>query len=162
MSKFSVTAFFALCGLAMGASGGARADLPLQTLYSFCAQLGCTDGFQPNALVADGAGNLYGTAWGGGRNNGGVAFEFVFNGTGYDYRKLYDFCAIGFCQVGPNPIGKLVRDVNGNLYGTTFWGGRHGFGMAFELLPRAGRRPWRLVKLHNFCAAAGCADGKNP
>jgi uncharacterized repeat protein (TIGR03803 family) len=162
MSKLSVAAFFALCGLAMGASGGAHADLPLQTVYSFCAQLGCTDGFNPNALVADSAGNLYGTARSGGRNNGGVAFELVFNGTGYDYRKLYDFCAIGFCQVGPNPTGTLVRDVNGNLYGTTFWGGRHGFGMAFELLPKAGGSSWKLVKLHNFCSAPDCADGKNP
>lgn len=162
MSKLSVTAFLALCGLAMGAPGGAHADLPLQTVYSFCAQSGCADGFQPNALVADGAGNFYGTARSGGRNNGGVAFELVFNGTGYDYRKLYDFCAIGFCQQGPNPTGKLVRDVHGNLYGTTFWGGRHGFGMAFELLPRSERRPWKLVKLHNFCGAADCTDGKNP
>jgi len=162
MSKLSVTAFLALGGLAMGVPDRAHADLPLQTVYSFCAQSGCTDGLQPNALVADGAGNFYGTALRGGRNNGGVAFELVFNGTGYDYRKLHDFCATGFCQQGPNPTGKLVRDVNGNLYGTTFWGGRHGFGMAFELIPRTEHHPWRLVKLHNFCAAADCADGKNP
>jgi uncharacterized repeat protein (TIGR03803 family) len=47
-------------------------------LYNFCSQLNCTDGNGPTAgLVADTAGNLYGTAPSGGAYGQGVVFEIV-------------------------------------------------------------------------------------
>jgi uncharacterized repeat protein (TIGR03803 family) len=53
---------------------------PLQesVLYNFCSQPKCVDGGTPVAnLIADKAGNLYGTASLGGSNNEGVVFEVV-------------------------------------------------------------------------------------
>jgi uncharacterized repeat protein (TIGR03803 family) len=106
---------------------------------------GSPDGDRPIApLVADGAGNLYGTTFNGGRvNNVGTVFELSPNGTGgYSYRGLYAFqFATGDAE---NPHGPLLLDSNGNLFGTGLFGGSGG-GAIFELSPAAGaagrRRP---------------------
>ncbi len=66
-------------------SGGAnnqgtvfKLDGTEQVLYSFCAQTNCTDGRTPQAgLIMDAKGDLFGTASGGGANNGGTVFELV-------------------------------------------------------------------------------------
>jgi len=36
---------------------------------------------------------------------------------------------------GGDPIGGLVRDSAGNLYGTTYDGGASGYGVVFKLTP---------------------------
>jgi uncharacterized repeat protein (TIGR03803 family) len=36
---------------------------------------------------------------------------------------------------GSQPTAGLIRDVNGNLYGTTFQGGAFGWGTVFKLVP---------------------------
>jgi len=47
-------------------------------LYAFCTAANCTDGAYPQAgLIQDAAGNLYGTASGGGANNAGVVFKLA-------------------------------------------------------------------------------------
>jgi uncharacterized repeat protein (TIGR03803 family) len=47
-------------------------------LYAFCQQSGCPDGGRPRgALIADEAGNLYGTTEYGGANDAGVVFEIT-------------------------------------------------------------------------------------
>jgi uncharacterized repeat protein (TIGR03803 family) len=51
-------------------------------LYSFCSVANCTDGADPTAgLIADGAGNLYGTTYLGGADGDGVVFKLAPNGT---------------------------------------------------------------------------------
>lgn len=47
----------------------------LTTLYSFCAQPACTDGYGPVGLVQATDGNFYGTTESGGANNDGTVFE---------------------------------------------------------------------------------------
>jgi uncharacterized repeat protein (TIGR03803 family) len=48
----------------------------LTTLYSFCSQLDCPDGYSPSAaLVQDTNGNFYGTTFGGGANGDGTVFS---------------------------------------------------------------------------------------
>jgi uncharacterized repeat protein (TIGR03803 family) len=47
------------------------------TLYTFCAQPGCTDGNNPGGLLEDKLGNLYGTTLYGG-NQGGEGYGVVF------------------------------------------------------------------------------------
>jgi uncharacterized repeat protein (TIGR03803 family) len=47
----------------------------------------------------------------------------------YTYTVLWTFTGGG----GPLDIGGLVRDANGNLYGTTEYGGTYGYGTVFEL-----------------------------
>jgi uncharacterized repeat protein (TIGR03803 family) len=47
------------------------------------------------------------------------------------------------------PFAGLVFDAQGNLFGTTFDGGAHGFGAVFELVPQAGGG-WKEKLLHSF------------
>jgi len=99
-----------------------------QSLYQFT---GGADGADPIAgLVRDPAGNLYGTDTEGGAYGYGTLFELHKSG------KLtlpHSFCKL--CD-GAEPIGDLIRDAVGNLYGTTAQGGPSGYGTVFKITPR--------------------------
>ncbi len=132
-------------------------------LYSFCSRGGarCTDGTLPIAgLIEDSAGNLYGTTLGGGAHNDGTVFKL--DNTGHE-TVLYNFCSDGGanCTDGYGPQG-LIQDAEGNLYGTTTYGGvtavnPNGGGTAFKLDATG-----HLTVLYSFCSAANCADGNTP
>ena len=124
-----------------------------------------TDGHSPGSrLVFDTAGNLYGTTLGGGSYGGGTVFEMSPNGSGgWTEKKLHNF---GSTIAGGNtPTAGVVFDNNGNLYGTTYWGGNSscasglGCGTVFELSPN-GSGGWTTFKLHNFGIAQ--TDGVAP
>lgn len=113
-------------------------------LYSFCAQTGCTDGYDPWAsLIEDASGNLYGTTYEGGGNDengdGGTVFELTPSGTGYTETVLYSFCAQSSgsiaCADGSPPNAGLIEDASGNFYGTTNGGGPNSYGTVFKLSP---------------------------
>jgi uncharacterized repeat protein (TIGR03803 family) len=53
----------------------------------------------------------------------------------------------------------LILDASGNLYGTTFQGGRYGYGSVFELTPEAAGT-WSEKILHSFNHNG--SDGNNP
>jgi len=96
-------------------------------LYSFA---GSPDGASPTgSLVADGAGNLYGTTLSGGTSNYGTLFRLDGNGT---LSILYNFTG---ATDGSGPYAGLVQDASGNLYGTTSAGGTWSFGTVFKLTP---------------------------
>lgn len=80
-------------------------------------------------VVQDKAGNLYSTASGGGGGDSGTIFEVFAHGGG---TTLYSF-------PGPNdgyyPQGDLLIDKQGNLYGTTPYGGDSGYGTVWKLTP---------------------------
>ena len=50
---------------------------------------------------------------------------------------------------GYRPYAGLIMDAAGNLYGTTTFGGVHGFGTVFELSPEE-NGSWTQKVLHNF------------
>lgn len=107
-------------------------------LYSFCSVGGenCTDGAQPEGgLIQDEDGNLYGTASEGGANGGGVVFEIDTAG---QQTVLYNFCSAVNCTDGQQPAAGLIRDSEGNLYGTTATGGANGLGVVFKLATTGG------------------------
>lgn len=118
----------------------------LTTLYSFCAQTGCTDGKQPEAgLVQATNGNFYGTTSQGGANNYGTVFEITAEGT---LTTLHSFNGAD----GANPGAALIQASNGNFYGTTSNGGNinacptgPGCGTVFEITADG-----NLTTLHNF------------
>jgi uncharacterized repeat protein (TIGR03803 family) len=94
-------------------------------LYSFT---GGADGSSPQAgLIRDSAGNLFGTAFGGGSFNNGTVFKL--DATGQE-TVLHSFAggADGF-----GPRGGLILDEAGNFYGTTFFGGASNQGTVFKL-----------------------------
>lgn len=62
---------------------------------------------------------------------------------------------------GANPYSTLTFN-GGNIFGTTYSGGKYGFGTIFELTPN-GTGGWSESVLYNFCPAApSCTDGENP
>jgi uncharacterized repeat protein (TIGR03803 family) len=112
----------------------------------------------------DAAGHLYGTTTAGGSYSSGAVFEIWRDTTTGKWvrRVLHSFCAKGYpCADGATPAGKLVLDVNGNLYGTATTGNGHGGGVIFQLRPN-GSGKWSYGLLLNFCRKANCVDGKAP
>lgn len=129
----------------------------LTTLYSFCAQVNCTDGIGPiGGLVQGVDGNFYGTTYAGGVGAFGTVFKITGAGS---LTTLYSFCPDGFtCTDGVAPFAGLVQGTDGNFYGTTTDGGTHSQGgTVFEITPKG-----ILTTLYSFCALASCTDGLNP
>jgi uncharacterized repeat protein (TIGR03803 family) len=87
----------------------------------------------PNGLLLDAVGNLYATTLQGGRYEGGVAYELTPGANGkWTSNPLHDFGASGD---GDGPIGNLIFDAAGNLYGATGFGGAYDSGTVFEITP---------------------------
>jgi uncharacterized repeat protein (TIGR03803 family) len=78
----------------------------------------------------------------------------------YSYSVLYSFCAQANCADGSYPLGTLIVDASGDLYGIASQGGAQGDGEAFELAPNGGA--WTLQVVHSFCSQPDCADGMQP
>ncbi len=108
-------------------TGASYASTPT-TLVSFNG----TNGANPVAgLIADAAGDLFGTTVNGGANNDGTVFEIVKTITGYASTPtvLHSFDGTD----GANPVADLIADASGDLFGTTANGGANGNGTVFEL-----------------------------
>ena len=104
------------------------------------------------ALLRDGSGNLFGVTELGGAFGAGTAFRLSpIQGGGWKMTTLYAFKGqpdAGF------PYGGLIADAHGNLYGTTYYGGKNGMGSVFELdFTRK-----KEIVLYNF---KGGTDGSN-
>jgi uncharacterized repeat protein (TIGR03803 family) len=103
------------------------------TLYSFSEKVSPADGGTPfGSLVRDSSGNLYGTTSQGGAHTYGTVFKTTSTGT---TTTLYSFSSTVSPADGATPLGGLVMDSSGNLYGTTSQGGAHTYGTVFKLVP---------------------------
>ena len=109
-------------------------------LYSFTGTNG--DGKYPQGgLVRDASGNLYGTTYGGGTsgtacNGYGCGTVFMVNKIGHE-TVLYSFTG---GVDGATPEAGVVRDSEGNLYGTTHLGGVYDWGTVF-MVDTSGTEP---------------------
>jgi uncharacterized repeat protein (TIGR03803 family) len=120
------------------------------TLHSFNGN----DGETPTGpLLLDQSGNLVGTTTGGGSTSGGTAFALTRSGNNWTFSTLYTFANNG----SAGPVGGLIRDAAGDLYGTTYYDGAFGWGSIFKLSPQNGG--WVYTDLYDF---TGQADGGNP
>jgi uncharacterized repeat protein (TIGR03803 family) len=118
------------------------------TIYTF----GAGDGTLPSWLIADDSGNLYGENFLGGSGGGGTVFQLSpAAGDQWTETVLYNFPNGSY---GGGPDG-LVMDANGNLFGTTYFGGDCSVGSVFELQP--GVNGWTYSLLHSFCIGDGNA-----
>ena len=127
------------------------------TLYVFTGKLNNGDGWQPaSGVIADGAGNLYGTTESGGSNsctNGcGTVYQLTRSGFGWTEKILYTFQ--GGID-GQNPVGGLVFDQAGNLYGTASNGGVNGGGTVYKLTP-TGNNNWAFSILYSLSGCNNC------
>lgn len=114
-------------------------------LYNF---MGADDGYSPvGGLVFDAAGNLYGTAYGGSGGEG-VVYELTPSSPYWIEATLHSFQG----SDGDGPLGPLIADSSGNLYGVTSGGGASGDGTIFELV-QPGR--WTFESLYNFSDSPG-------
>ncbi len=95
-------------------------------IYSF---KGSPDGAGPRADLIAIHGTLYGTTSSGGQYNQGTVYKLTTSGK---ERLLHSFT--GTAPDGSDPLGGLV-DLKGELYGTTFYGGKHGDGIVFKIAP---------------------------
>ncbi len=123
--------------------------------YSFG---GGQDGITPSgSLVADQAGNLYGTTSAGGSNGGGTVFELSPSGAGWAETILHSFHGT---TDGEDPYTGLIFDPAGNLYGTTSYGGPSQGGTVFELSPARGFAFSVLYSLPNFYGEGAESESK--
>ena len=102
----------------------------LTTLYNFGGVY--PDGFNPVAgLTPDSTGNFYGTTFFGGLYANGAVYKLDPSG---QLTVLHSFSG---GSDGSNPNAGLIRDAQGNLYGTTATGGDSicGCGVVFEITP---------------------------
>jgi uncharacterized repeat protein (TIGR03803 family) len=113
---------------------------------------GSGDGISPRSnLVEDSSGNFYGTTYIGGSHSAGIAFKLApKSGGGYTETIIHSFDPVfDFGSTdGANPAAGLIFDRQGNLYGTTAYGGDGGGGVAFELSPSGGS--WTETVLYPF------------
>jgi len=115
-----------------------------------------TDPGSPYAgVVFDSSGNLYGTETG----YSGVVFRLKpsLDG-GWTETILHTF---GKGNDGDLPWSDLVFDSAGNLYGTTYVGGKDYQGIIYKLAPVLGGH-WRYTVFHNFNFADGANPANNP
>lgn len=101
-------------------------------------------------LMLDSLGNLYGTAQGHGKiefDGAGIAFKLSFVNGHWIHKTLHIFS-----YSEQDPIGGLVFDAAGNIYGATSSGpGRHG--SAYELVPSTPY--WKCKLLNQFSTSEG-------
>src|SRR5215468_10243866 len=86
-------------------------------------------------LIADANGDLFGTTQFNGANDAGTVFELVNNSGTYTLTPLLSFDDSN----GAFPVGGLIADANGDLFGTTTFGGASpDGGTVFELVNNSG------------------------
>jgi uncharacterized repeat protein (TIGR03803 family) len=92
-----------------------------------------SDGGGLGPLLFNNAGELYGSAYRGGTQNGGDVFRLTPGSNGaWTFEVVYDFCSAANCADGADP-GNLAMDAEGNVYGITGAGGTLSHGTAYEL-----------------------------
>ncbi|MGA8432806.1 MAG: choice-of-anchor tandem repeat GloVer-containing protein [Candidatus Sulfotelmatobacter sp.] len=151
------------CGVVFKLTPATSGTWKEKILFAFA---GGATGAIPSNVTFDAAGNLYGTALGGGnvsdcqnQNQGGCGLVFRLSPTAsgpWKERVLFKFIGRGD---GGNPEGGVVLDAAGNMYLIATSGGigcsPYGCGVALELSPTASG-PWNETTLHQF---TGGADG---
>jgi uncharacterized repeat protein (TIGR03803 family) len=113
-----------------------------KVLYAFS---GGADGAQPFAgVIFHTTGKLYGATQTGGGGGFGTVYQLTSSASASGEKTLHSFQG----SDGATPVGSLIFDQSGNLYGTTCFGGAGGGGTVFKLTPSSGN--WTLSTLHSF------------
>ena len=148
--------------IAKTASGYASAPTILASFY------GGGNGYDPQgSLIADANGDLFGTTEYGGASGYGTVFEIVNNGTlsAPSYASTPTILASFNVSNGRYPLGSLIADANGDLFGTTEEGGASGGGTVFEIAKTASGyagAPTTLVSFNFNYSSESWPEGNSP
>lgn len=112
-----------------------------------------THGQTPYQLIQGLDGYFYGVTRTGGTSGLGVVYRMSKGGV---VKVLHNFT--GYPNDGNLPVGTLVQDTNGTLYGTTYLGGSKNIGTIFKISPSG----TGYAVLHNFDRSISISDGANP
>ena len=124
-------------------------------LHSFGS--GDDGGAPASNLIFDQSGNIYGTTiWSGGNLKGGIVFRLSPGESDWIETILYSFPASISGPDGDRPVGGVVVDGNGNLYGNTLTGGKYGNGAVYELSPSGTSYKEKIIYSFNLY------DGSEP
>ena len=109
---------------------------PAQASTALVSFSGANGAFPDSALIADAAGDLFGTTSGGGvlgapATNDGMVFEIKNGSTGYANAATTLVAFNG--TNGQTPLAGLAIDTSGDLFGTTSAGGANTDGTVFEI-----------------------------
>jgi uncharacterized repeat protein (TIGR03803 family) len=130
-------------------------DGKLTTLHTFCTVAPCLDGEAPAGIMQAADGNLYGTTYAAGQFNAGTLFKVTTLG---DFSVVHAFCSSANCADGQWPGLPPVQGSDGNLYGTTSYGGIADAGVLYDLTPAG-----RFNVVHTFlCYYTICNRGGDP
>jgi uncharacterized repeat protein (TIGR03803 family) len=89
------------------------------------------------SLYLDASGNLFGVTESAGALSYGTAFRLTPSANGkFKFTTIYTFKGSPYAG---SPYGGLIADANGNLYGTTYYGGANGLGAVYELIEKGKR-----------------------
>jgi uncharacterized repeat protein (TIGR03803 family) len=126
----------------------------LTSLYSFCIQTDCADGFLTWAGLTLGFnGNLYGLTFTGGADSWGTVFTITPTGK---LTTLHNFCSLTGCTDGGAPQTAMILGSDLNFYGTAYGGNalppaaKHG--TVFKITPGG-----TLTTLYTFSGPDGSA-----
>ena len=128
-----------------GSSGGAWTE---SEIYSFS---GTGDGGVPGPAILGSNGALFGATGGGGASGTGVVYELAppsSPGGSWVETVLYNFAA---SKGSPKGVTSLVFGGSGELYATTYSGGKHNGGTLIKLTPPASDSDsWQQSVLYGF------------
>ncbi len=124
------------------------------TIHGFTGLMNGGGSGPAGGLTQDQSGNIFGTT-NGFQGGGCIVFELTPVHGDWTFNKLYDWRILG----NGGPMGKLVMDAAGNLYGTTLAGGAYGYGSVFKLTPSDGS--WIYTSLHEFTGTDGGGSMSN-
>lgn len=127
------------------------------TMHVFDDAAAGLPGFLPQtALVSDGQGNFWGTTTRGGASGAGTIYKVNVE-TGA-LTTVKEFTGLGGAVTGAEPRGDLLLASDGNLWGTTRFGGTDNDGTIFKINPATGA----LTTVHSFVNFSTFLFGRSP
>ena len=141
------------CGTIYELKPGSRGSWTETILYDF--DRGCGSGVYPSGgVLFDEAGHVLGTSQVGGNGLGTVLELRNTQRSGWQQGILHRFFGP---PDGDFPVGRLVEDARGDLFGVAYYGGANRDGTVFQM--HHSKEGWKEQILHSF---GGAGDGANP